>query len=445
MTVAISIAGLFGVAPEREQPMGAEIPQVVALFETTLAVKITSTGTEMTLTSGTDKDGNTLSGFYGFIIDEGTASEEFVTASTTGTVAEDLTRGISVVTGNTEISGLKKAHRRGASVKITNHPVLAVLARIMNGDEFFPNTLKYASSPTFASSTAIVDKNYCDTTFVGLTGNQTIAGLKTFSTIPRTSTSTPTVDTEVLTKYTGVMVTGDQTIAGIKTFSSFPFTPSSAPTSTYQVANKKYIDDIAIAGAGDATLTLQGLVEMATDTEVKSGNASGTTGAYLFVNPSDMATNYVNASSTQTIKGVKTFESIPLSPTSTPGTDTGLTSKYYVDSLTLSVNGSTTAVAVIGGPASATTTLEIGFQPSIIFFFIGDSNAANIYSADGFAFGTADHQQYAGASAAACFKYTDSSGYLLGKIITFASTSVLQLTEVGGDVGTKQVGWVAIK
>ncbi len=36
---------------------------------------------------------------------------------------------------------------------------------------------------------------------------------------------------------------GNQTVAGVKTFSSFPVTPSSAPTTDYQVANKKYVDD----------------------------------------------------------------------------------------------------------------------------------------------------------------------------------------------------------
>lgn len=42
---------------------------------------------------------------------------------------------------------------------------------------------------------------------------------------------------------TKVSLTGDQTIAGIKTFSSFPVTPSSSPTSDYEVCNKKYTDD----------------------------------------------------------------------------------------------------------------------------------------------------------------------------------------------------------
>ena len=44
--------------------------------------------------------------------------------------------------------------------------------------------------------------------------------------------------------------TGDETVAGVKTFSSFPVTPSSAPTSDYQVANKKYVDDNGGGGSG---------------------------------------------------------------------------------------------------------------------------------------------------------------------------------------------------
>lgn len=47
-----------------------------------------------------------------------------------------------------------------------------------------------------------------------------------------------------------VKLTGNQTVAGIKTFSSFPVTPSSAPTTNYQVANKKYVDDYVNAVAG---------------------------------------------------------------------------------------------------------------------------------------------------------------------------------------------------
>lgn len=40
-----------------------------------------------------------------------------------------------------------------------------------------------------------------------------------------------------------VGLTGNESIAGIKTFTSFSITPSSAPSTDYQVANKKYVDD----------------------------------------------------------------------------------------------------------------------------------------------------------------------------------------------------------
>lgn len=46
------------------------------------------------------------------------------------------------------------------------------------------------------------------------------------------------------TSFSGVALTGDQTIAGVKTFSSFPVGPSSLPASDYQLANKKYVDSI---------------------------------------------------------------------------------------------------------------------------------------------------------------------------------------------------------
>lgn len=47
-----------------------------------------------------------------------------------------------------------------------------------------------------------------------------------------------------------VALTGNQTVAGIKTFSDFPVTPSSAPTTDYEVANKKYVDDNIGGGGG---------------------------------------------------------------------------------------------------------------------------------------------------------------------------------------------------
>jgi len=47
-----------------------------------------------------------------------------------------------------------------------------------------------------------------------------------------------------------VGLTGDETVAGIKTFSSFSVTPSAPPILDYNVANKKYVDDSIVAAGG---------------------------------------------------------------------------------------------------------------------------------------------------------------------------------------------------
>lgn len=136
------------------------IPTPIALFQTSLASGITSTATSMTLVSARDKDGNTLSGTYAFIIDEGTANEEFVNADCTGTACTNMSRGLSVVTGTTSITALKKSHGRGASVKITDAPQLMILHRIINGISTFPNPITYASGIGPVSGSDLADKEY---------------------------------------------------------------------------------------------------------------------------------------------------------------------------------------------------------------------------------------------------------------------------------------------
>lgn len=146
--------------------LGAVIPTPVASFTTSLATGISSTDTTMSLVSITTSDGVTLTdgGTYGFTIDEGTASKEYVigTVETSDNTVISMTRGVSVITGNTSIAALKKAHRRGASVKITDHPVLPVIARILNGDESLPNTLTYATTTTFTDNLDLITKEYVD-------------------------------------------------------------------------------------------------------------------------------------------------------------------------------------------------------------------------------------------------------------------------------------------
>lgn len=160
--VSLSIA--FGVPAlqTQEQNFGQTVPTVVALFESSLSQGVTTTATSMTLERGTDKAGTTLSGTYGFIIDEGSSNEEFVLCTAAGTALSGCTRGLSVVDGKTAVTALQKVHRRGATVKITDFPQLAILSRIVNGTEYFPNLLRYETNPNFsgASSASLATVGY---------------------------------------------------------------------------------------------------------------------------------------------------------------------------------------------------------------------------------------------------------------------------------------------
>lgn len=140
---------------------------VVALFETSLVNNITDSATSMTLVNGTDKQGNTLNGTYGFIIDEGTTSEEFVIATCVNTSCTSMTRGISVTDGKTSITSLKKSHRKGSSVKITDYPILGRLNAIIIGNESTgSSTFKIGDSTTSTNQTIKADNGVTNLPFV---------------------------------------------------------------------------------------------------------------------------------------------------------------------------------------------------------------------------------------------------------------------------------------
>lgn len=142
----------------QETPIGASIPVAPALFETSLQGKIAAAATSMTLISGTDGNGNSLSGFMCFTLDEGnTSSVEFVCGTASSTSVTGLTRGINRLTGTSTVASLAKSHNRGATVKVTNYPSLTILSRVLNGDETVPNPLKYettVSTSTLSGNTA---------------------------------------------------------------------------------------------------------------------------------------------------------------------------------------------------------------------------------------------------------------------------------------------------
>lgn len=145
-----------------------------------------------------------------------------------------------------------------------------------------------------------------DATAVKLTGAQTVAGVKTFSSIPVLPASDPTTGNQATRKTyvdnldaANVKLTGAQTVAGVKTFSSIPVGPASDPTTDNQLSRKFYVD------AGDSA--------NATDIATLDGEVVKLTGD-------------------QSIAGIKSFTSIPVGPASDPTTDNQLTRKLYVDS-----------------------------------------------------------------------------------------------------------------
>lgn len=134
--------------------------KVAALFETSLQAKINGAATTMTLVSGVDKDGNTLSGLYGLVIDEGSANEEFVIGTVAGTAVTAMIRDIDV--SSASVAGTGKDHRRGASVKITDYPFLGIIWRILSGAEGLESIIKYNSELTPSGNYDLVYKKWVE-------------------------------------------------------------------------------------------------------------------------------------------------------------------------------------------------------------------------------------------------------------------------------------------
>lgn len=334
-----SILALFGLLASSlffnikpiDTAVGSTIPTPVAQFQTSLASSIGANDTSMTLVSATDKSGTSLaSSTYGFIIDEGTGSDEFVLANCTGTACTGMTRGISVTTGTTSVASLKKAHRRGASVKITDAPLLLILARINSGLDGFPNKLKYDTTPTLTSAGDIAYKDYVDTagasstnyansTFIKLAGSQTVTSTNTWS--------------------------------NTQTFSTSPVIPS--PTNGTDAANKAYIDAAAIAGGVIANNTTTGIQRVATSTQIATGYSSST--AYAI--PSSLASS--TASTTSIVVATKS--------------STGKIDPTFL-------NGSSESYTFNGTTTVATSTYVGSWQ---IFGDFGDGRDGNVTIAGG--------------------------------------------------------------
>lgn len=108
-------------------------------------------------------------------------------------------------------------------------------------------------------------------TKVGLTGDETVAGVKTFSSSP--IVPNPTTATQALNKVTAdgayVGLTGAQNIAGVKTFTDKPIVPT--PTGSTEAANKGYVDSAVVGAMPAASAALLPQLAYKTRVDTDSG------------------------------------------------------------------------------------------------------------------------------------------------------------------------------
>lgn len=138
--------------------LGAALPIVGPLIETSLQASIDTVATSMTLVSGVDRAGNTLTGYVCLTIDSGTPVAEYVCGNASSTVVTGLMRGIDPITGNTSNPSLIFNHRRGADVRETDFPTITLLTRMLSGLETTPGGLLFSTNTisglSIATSTA---------------------------------------------------------------------------------------------------------------------------------------------------------------------------------------------------------------------------------------------------------------------------------------------------
>lgn len=141
--------------------MATKVTKISAKFITSLAQKVAIGATTGTLVSIADLDGvNLPSGRYGFTIDEGNSSVEYIEADLSGTAISGV-KGINP-TSLAETTGFVKEHRAGAEVKITDFTVLARIRALITGETSLDGAspLTYDASPSLSNPLSLATVEY---------------------------------------------------------------------------------------------------------------------------------------------------------------------------------------------------------------------------------------------------------------------------------------------
>jgi len=187
---------------------------VVTNYQTTLSSSMTSSQITVPVSTVTTKDGHVLTmddlgGKVYFVIEPGANKEEIVKCTTlSGTTWGTCTRGLAFYgTSTTAVTANKKTHNSGSTVVMSNVHYIY--------DE-------------------LVDKD------------------------------------------------SDETIAGVKTYTSIPLIPTTAPTLNTQTTSKAYVDGLIAAGVATSTETVFGGGKLATRTEASEGTFDASDPKFLY-------------------------------------------------------------------------------------------------------------------------------------------------------------------
>lgn len=219
---------------------------------------------------------------------------------------------------------------------------------LLEGDLYFDKTIKlmkvYSSDGWKVAYTPAdsYTKAEIENLFVGVSGNQIIAGVKTFSSNP-ISTATQSTAVNALTRKdyvdlldtSNVKLTGNQTIVGFKEFLDTIVVRTTANTfnASGLMINGNGTPNTIFPSIGfHQPNRYAGIIALTDDGVFRFSRGDGITKGQIVADlagNAETVTNGVYTTGNQIIKGIKTFDSSPTVPTPTTGTQA--VNKEYVD------------------------------------------------------------------------------------------------------------------
>ncbi len=236
-----------------------------------LKVSINASATEAIFTEFVDLNGDLVTqtdfGTVGYgTLEPNTDREEAISfvvdSNVDGEATLTITRGL-LGKHPYGAGGPTYTHQAQSELVISNNPDLFNKLTAKDNDEVVTGSWQFPTTPVHAQNP--VTKSHLESAAVLKTGNETVAGIKTFSSSPvvpdavnanqpLTKGQSDTIETS------NVKLTGDQTVAGVKTFSSSPIIPDA--TTAQQPISKAQFDAAGASFSATASTTVRGTTKI---------------------------------------------------------------------------------------------------------------------------------------------------------------------------------------